>query len=56
MLWEVKNEQKNIQNSVLEEEIRRELTVEIDQKYQETVEVAANILCQMKQRDDHLII
>ena len=32
------------------------MTVETDQKYQETVEAAANILCQMKQTDDLMAI
>ena len=32
------------------------MTVETDQTYQETVEETANMLCRMKQRDDHLVI
>ena len=36
---------------MIEGDIRREATVDIDQQYQEKVEAAANMLCQMKQRD-----
>ena len=32
------------------------MTVEIYQQYQETVEAAANIICQLKQRDDQMDI
>ena len=46
-----KNEQENTQNSVIEGDIRREMTVDTDQKDQEKVESAANMLCQLKQRD-----
>ena len=45
------NEQENTQNNVIDGEIRREMTVDTYQKYQETVEAAANMLCQLKQRD-----
>ena len=43
------NEQENTQNNVIEGDIRREMTVDTDQKYQETVEAAANIYFQLKQ-------
>ena len=43
------NEQENTQNNVIEGDIRREMTVDTDQKYQETVEEAANIYFQLKQ-------
>ena len=36
---------------MIEGDIRREATVDIDQQYQEKVEAAANMLCQLKQRD-----
>ena len=45
------NEQKNTQNNVIEGDIRRGMTVNTDQKYQEKGEAAGNILYQMKQRD-----
>ena len=45
------NEQENTQNDVIERDIRRDMTVDTDQKYQETVEAAAYMLCQPKQRD-----
>ena len=45
------NEQENTQNNVIEGDIRREMTVDTDQKYQEKVEAAANIIFQLKQRD-----
>ena len=50
------NEQKNSHNNVIEVEIKREMTVETDKQYQETVEADANMLCQLKQRDDWLYI
>ena len=36
---------------MIEGDIRRETTVDTDQKYQEKVEAAVNMLCQLKQRD-----
>ena len=42
--------QENTQNNVIEGDIRREMTVYIDKKYQEKVEAAAKMLCQLKQR------
>ena len=36
---------------MIEGDIRREVTVDTDQKYQEKVESASNMLCQLKQRD-----
>ena len=45
------NEQENTQNGVIEGDISREMTVNTDQKYQETVEAAANMLFQLKQMD-----
>ena len=47
---------ENTQNNVIEEEIRRDMTVETDQKFQQTVEAYANIPFQLKQRDDILAI
>ena len=46
-----KNEQENTQNNVIEEGIRREMTVDTYQKHQEKVEAAANMIFQLKQRD-----
>ena len=43
------NEQENTQNDVIEGDIRREMTVDTDQKYQEKIEAAAKTLCKMKQ-------
>ena len=44
-LWYgTQNEQENTHNNVIEGDIRREMNVDIDQKYQEKVETAANIL------------
>ena len=36
---------------MIEGDIRREMTVDTDQKYQETVEAAVNMIFQLKQRD-----
>ena len=36
---------------MVEGDIRREMTVDTDQKHQEKVEAPANIICQLKQRD-----
>ena len=36
---------------MIEGDIRREMTVDTYQKYKEKVEAAANMICQMKQRD-----
>ena len=41
---------------MIEGEIRREMTVDKDQQYQETFKAAANMPCQLKQRDDRLAI
>ena len=41
---------------MIEVDIRREMTVETDQKYQEKVEAAANIIFQLKQRYYRLAI
>ena len=49
LLYGTQNEQENTQNDVIEGDIRREMTVDTDQKYQEKVEAAAKTLCQMKQ-------
>ena len=49
-LYATKNEQENTQNSVIKGDIRRDMTVDTDQKHQESFEAAANMLCQMKQR------
>ena len=35
---------------MIEGDIRRDMTVDTDQKYQEKVEAAANMICQPKQR------
>ena len=53
MLWETK-QTENTQSNVIEVGIRRDKNVETDQKYHETVETDANILCQLKQRADRL--
>ena len=45
------NEHNNTQNNVIEGGIRREMTVDTDQKHQEKVEASANIIYQLKQRD-----
>ena len=39
-----KNEQENTQNNVIEVDIRIEMTIDTDQKYQEKVEAAANMI------------
>ena len=39
------NKQENSQNNVIEGYIRKDTTVDTDQKYQEEVESTANILC-----------
>ena len=36
---------------MIERDIKREMNVDTDQKYQEKLEAAANRLCQTKQRD-----
>ena len=41
----------NTKNNMIEGYIRRKMTVDTNQKYQEKVETAANMLCQLKQRD-----
>ena len=48
--YATQKEQENTQNNVIEVNIRRDMTVDIDQKYQEKVEAAAKMLCQLKQR------
>ena len=51
-LWYVtKNEQENTQNNVIVGDIRRDMTVYTDQRYQEKDEAAANTIFQMKQID-----
>ena len=47
----VKNEQENTQNNVIEGDIRKEMTVDTDQKYQEIFEAAVNMIVQLKQSD-----
>ena len=37
---------------MIEGDIRREITVDTDQKYQENVEADSNIIIQLKQRDN----
>ena len=49
MLWYT-YKKENTQNNVIEGDIRIEMTVETDQKYQEKVEAVAKILCRPKQR------
>ena len=48
LCYGTKNDQENTQNNVIEGYIRREMTVDTDQKYQEKVEADANMLCQLK--------
>ena len=50
------NEHKNTQNNMIEGEIIKEMTVDNNQQYQETVETADNMLCRLKQRDDWMAI
>ena len=45
------NEQLNTHNNVIEGDIRRDMTVDTDQKYLEKVEASANMIFQLKQRD-----
>ena len=47
-----KNEHKNTQNNVFEGETIRCMNVDTYQQYQETVELDANIIFQLKNRDD----
>ena len=51
MIWG-ENEHKNTQNNVFEGEITRCMNVDTYQQYQETVELDANIIFQLKNRDD----
>ena len=44
-----KKEQENTHDNLIEGGIRREMTVDIDQKHQEKVEATASMLCQLKQ-------
>ena len=55
MIWG-ENEHKNTQNNVFEGEITRCMNVDTYQQYQETVELDANIIFQLKKRDDQLSI
>ena len=48
-----KNKHENTQNNVIEGDIKRETTVDTDQKYQEKVEASTNMLCKLK-KIDHL--
>ena len=50
LCYGTQNEQENTQNNVIEGDIRRDVTVDIDQKYQEEVEAAENTLFQLKRR------
>ena len=45
------NKQENTQNNVIKEDTRRDITVDTDKKYQEKVETDANVIFQLKQRD-----
>ena len=51
MLWFTK-EKENTQNYVIEGNMRRMMTVDTYQKYQEKVEANANILCQIRKKDE----
>ena len=48
--YSTQNEQESTQNNLIEGGIIREMTVDTDQKYQEKVEAAVNMICQLKQR------
>ena len=51
LLYLTQNKQENTHNNDIEGDIRREMTVDTDQKYREKVEAAANMICQLKNTD-----